>query len=64
MDWEKSKTITSETSKSKRWIKEAVEIRKRASRTMNRDEGAYLLWLTCDSLLYATPTGSAGFAGL
>ncbi len=55
MDWDKGKIITSETNKLKRWIKEAIEIRRRASGTINRDEGAYTLSHTWDSLLQRPP---------
>ncbi len=43
MDWDMGKIITSETNKLKRWIKEAIEIRRRVSGTINQDEGAYTL---------------------
>ena len=51
MDWDNTRIITSESNKHKRWIKEAIEIRKRAQDTINRDEGAYMLSHTWDSLL-------------
>lgn len=36
IDWDKGKTITMESNKSKPWIQETIEIRKRASGTINR----------------------------
>lgn len=52
MDWDKGKVITSETNKLKRWMKEAIEmIRRRVSCTINRQEGAYTLSQSWDSLL-------------
>lgn len=49
IDWDKDKNITSETNKFKRWIKEAIEIRRRASGTITRDEGVCTLSHTSDS---------------
>ena len=59
MDWDNTTIITSESNKHKRWIKEAIEIRKRAQDTINRDEGAYMLSHTWDSLLQR-PSGGGG----
>ena len=39
--WEQAKVIGTEEDRYKRWIKEAIEIRKRRGKTMNRDEGQY-----------------------
>ena len=49
--WDNTRIITSESNKHKRWIKEAIEITKRAQDTINRDEGAYMLSHTWDSIL-------------
>ena len=56
MDWEEAKIVHRESNKFQRWIREAVEIRKRAPRTVNRDEGAYLLSHTWDAVLQRRPT--------
>ena len=62
--WEESKVIGTEQDKYKRWIREAIEIRKRGGATMNRDEGQYQLSHLYDQFL--TPgnlkrsTGNAG----
>lgn len=45
MDWEGAKI------RQKRWIKEAMKIRGRAPRAMNRDEGGFMLSHTWDALL-------------
>ena len=37
--WEQAKVIGKEEDRYKRWIKEAIEIRKRKGKTMNRDDG-------------------------
>ena len=57
MDWEHAQIIGTENNKYKRWIREAIEIRRRARNTINRDEGAYMLSHTWDSLLQRTPDG-------
>ena len=51
MDWDGARIITSESNKYQRWIKEAIEIRKRGKNTINRDEGAYTLSHVWDALL-------------
>ncbi|ROL41051.1 hypothetical protein DPX16_0381 [Anabarilius grahami] len=51
MDWDNARVIRAESNKYHRWIREAIEIRKRAPRTMNRDEGAYTLSHTWDVVL-------------
>ena len=51
MGWKDSKVIGTEQNKFKRWIKEAIEIRKRGGATMNRDEGQYFLTHVFDELL-------------
>ncbi|XP_048120771.1 uncharacterized protein LOC125308359 [Alosa alosa] len=55
MNWDAAKVIRTESNKFHRWIKEAVEIRKRASKTVNRDEGAYQLSHTWDTVLQGRP---------
>ncbi|XP_067262791.1 cytosolic phospholipase A2 gamma-like [Chanodichthys erythropterus] len=51
MDWDNARVIRAESNKYHRWIREAIEIRKCAPRTMNRDEGAYTLSHTWDVVL-------------
>ncbi len=51
VDWEKARVIRTESNKFHRWIREAIEIRKRAHRTVNWDEGAYMLLHTWDAVL-------------
>ena len=53
--WKKGKVIGTEQNKYKRWIKEAIEIRKREGHTMNRDEGQYHLTHVYDELLKKSP---------
>ena len=60
MDWDNTRIITSESNKLKRWMKEAIEIRKRAQDTINRDEGAYMLSHTWDSILQKPAGGRGG----
>jgi len=40
IDWDQSMVIDRESSKMDRWIKEAVHIRKKQDKSMNRDEGS------------------------
>ena len=50
--WDEAKVIGTEQDRYKRWIREAIEIRKKgASKTMNRDEGQYFLTHVFDDLL-------------
>ena len=51
MDWDGARIIGTEENKVKRWIKEAMEIRRRAERAMNRDEGGFMLSHTWDTIL-------------
>ena len=60
MDCDNTRIITSESNKLKRWMKEAIEIRKRAQDTINRDEGAYMLSHTWDSILQKPAGGRGG----
>ena len=55
MDWDKAKVIHRESNRFQRWIRKAVGIRKRALKTMNRDEGAYQLAHTWDAVLRKHP---------
>ena len=58
MNWDAAKVIGTESNKFHRWIREAVEIRKRAPKTVNRDEGAYQLSHTWDAVLQRCPLPS------
>ena len=51
--WGEAKVIGTEQDRYKRWVKEAVEIRKRGATTMNWDEGQYHLSRVFDELLLA-----------
>lgn len=55
MNWEKSKILQRESNRFQRFMREAVEIRKRAKTTMNRDEGQYMLSHTWDAVLRRPP---------
>ena len=55
MDWDRAKIVHRESNKYHRWIREAVEIRRRAPETMNRDEGQYQLSHTWDTVLQRCP---------
>ena len=52
INWDEAKIIGKETDKYKRWVKEAIEIRKQRT-TMNRDEGQFNLSHVFDDLLVA-----------
>ena len=54
IDWEGAKVIDSESDRYRRWIKEAIWI-KRKSPTMNRDEGAYQLSHVWTGLITTSP---------
>ena len=49
--WGEAKIIGTEQDRFKRWIKEAIAIRKRGGTTMNRDEGQYFLPHIFDEIL-------------
>ena len=49
--WDEAKVIGTEQDRYKRWIREAIEIRRRGDSTMNRDEGQYYLTHVFDDLL-------------
>ena len=55
MDWDNARVIRAESNKFHRWIREAIEIRKRAPTSMNRDDGAYTLSHTWDAVLEKAP---------
>ncbi|KAK7916107.1 hypothetical protein WMY93_011868 [Mugilogobius chulae] len=55
LDWKNARVIRAESNKYHRWIREAIEIRKRGPNSMNRDEGAYTLSHTWDSVLEKMP---------
>lgn len=50
-----SKVSRTERNRFCRWMKEAIEIRKRAPKTVNQNEGAYQISHTWDTVLRATP---------
>ena len=52
IDWEEAGIVGREANRYKRWIKEAIAIRKQG-KTMNRDEGQYNLSHVFDDLLTA-----------
>ena len=54
--WEQAKVIGTEEERYKRWIKEAIEIRKRRGKTLNRDDEQYHFTQIFDEFL--VPTGS------
>ena len=49
--WDRARVIGTEQNRYKRWVKEAMEIRKRRGATMNRDEWQYFLSHVYDELL-------------
>ena len=69
--WDRARVIGTEQNRYNRWVKEAMEIRKRRGATMNRDEGQYFLSHAYDELLLEqslkkkeTPTGNTKSAAL
>ena len=59
MNWDSTKIIDRESNRKRRWIKEAIHVRKRgAQNTMNRDEGGYELSHVWDPVLRQAPTGA------
>ena len=54
MNWDAAKVIRTESNTFYLWIGE-VEIRKRDPKTVNRDEGAYQLSHTWDTVLQGCP---------
>ena len=51
MDWDNARVIKQEINRYLQWIKEAIEIRKWSPKTMNRDEGAYIISNTWSAVL-------------
>jgi len=51
--------MCTEQDRYKRWIREAIEIRKRRGATMNRDEGQYQLTHIFDDLLFSASKNPA-----
>ena len=51
IDWKNPKILGKEQNKKAREIREAMEIRRRGNKTMNREEGTYFLSHVYDSLL-------------
>ncbi|XP_072048709.1 uncharacterized protein [Amphiura filiformis] len=54
IDWDSSSIIDREENRRARWVKEAIWIRKRGDKTMNRDEGTFFLSHFFDPLLKTT----------
>uniref|UniRef100_A0A8C6Q1W2 Fibulin 2 n=1 Tax=Nothobranchius furzeri TaxID=105023 RepID=A0A8C6Q1W2_NOTFU len=51
MYWDNTRIINTEQQEYKRWIKEAIEIRRRGCETMNRDDGVYTLDRAWDCII-------------
>ena len=51
INWDESKILGREHDKKSREVREAMEIRRRGSKTMNREEGTYFLSHVYDPLL-------------
>ena len=65
IDWNEAKIIGKEHDKRSREVREAMEIRKRGSTTINREEGTFLLSHVYDPLLKSsgnTKNGNTGFS--
>ena len=60
--WDNGRVIDRESNKTIRFIKEAIWIRRRGNKTLNKDEGAYKLHSVYNQLL-STPstTAAAGY---
>lgn len=52
MDWEGAKVFRTVNNRFQLWILEPAEIRRRAQRTGNREEGAFMLSHTWDAVLH------------
>uniref|UniRef100_A0A1A8MWI4 Helix-turn-helix domain-containing protein n=1 Tax=Nothobranchius pienaari TaxID=704102 RepID=A0A1A8MWI4_9TELE len=61
MDWDNTRIINTEQQKYKRWIKEAIEIRRRGCGTMNRDDGVYSLDRAWDCIIEEGRAGGGGW---
>ena len=62
--WENGNVLATESHRTTRWMKEAIFIRRRGQKTMNKDEGAYKLHSIYDQLILSTsptapPTASS-----
>ena len=57
--WGEAEVMCTEQDRYKRWIREAIEIRKRRGATMNRDEGQYQLTHIFDDLLFSASKNPA-----
>ena len=55
IEWDNAKIIDRESDKTTRWLKEAIWIKRRGNKTINRDEGAYKLNSIFDQLI-TTPS--------
>ena len=58
IDWDEAKIIGKEHEKKPREIREAIEIRRRGQKTLNREEGTYLLSHVYDPLITSLATPS------
>ena len=59
MDWDNIEIVERESMKNRRWIKEAIQVRKLGEGIpMNRDEGGYELSHIWDPLLRPAPKPS------
>ena len=56
IDWDEAKTIGREHDKKPREVREAIEIRRRGAKTLNREEGTYLLSHVYDPLIKKSRT--------
>ena len=57
INWEEAKILGKEHNKKAREIKEAIEIRRRGAKTLNREEGNYLLSHVYDPLIKRSNAG-------
>jgi len=48
IDWDRAKVINRESNRMDRWIREAIHIKKKQDKSMNRDEGSYQLPHICN----------------
>ena len=57
IDWNEAKIIDRESERRARQVREAIWIRRKSKECMNRDDGAYILSHTYDSIIAAPPGG-------
>ena len=57
INWEEAKILGKEHNKKAREIKEAIEIRRRGAKTLDREEGTYLLSHVYDPLIKRSNAG-------